>query len=105
METKINIFEIDSNYIEELKKWGIHLMNEVLDEAIMSLKEENCLLEEVRLFEVENKFFIHTTSVSNFNMKIIKGPDSDLNKKHRELLKKIIIKPIESSLVYKIQNM
>ena len=31
METKINIFEIDSNYIEELKKWGIHLMNEVLD--------------------------------------------------------------------------
>ncbi len=104
METKINIFEIDNNITEEFKKWGIHLMNEALEEAIISLKEENCLLEEVRFFKIENKFFIHTTSVSNLNMKIIKGPDSDLNKKHRELLKKIIIKPIESSLVYKIQN-
>ncbi len=102
MNSKIKIYKIKNDSVEDLKNWGSALMGELLIRAVDSLKEENCIFEEARIFSIEGQFYLVGMMVSKPNLSLVKGPDSEINLKHRAIIKDAILEEVGSEVLYKI---
>ncbi len=102
MNSRIKIYKIKTEAIHVLKEWGQEIMNDRLNEAVNSLIEENCIFEEARLFQINHTYYVIGCMISKPNMDFMKGPNSEINIKHKSITQNAIIEEISTELIYKV---
>lgn len=82
------IFTIEPQYIPGLKDWGKRLMTDFNEEALISLKEENVMMESMNLIETNEGAFIIAFQLSEYTRPSNKS--REVNILHREATKHLI---------------
>lgn len=104
MKAKIKIYKIKSSGADALRAWGKRLMGELVSEAVNSLKEENCMLEEAHLFSANGELYVLGLMVPMPGSTLQRGPDSEININHRKVLKDTILEEVSLEEIYRISN-
>jgi hypothetical protein len=74
----------DKNALDAMRKWGLQLQSELHEEAIETLKEENCVSEALYLLMAENQEFGMFIGVFKGKKKP-PNMDREINQKHGRL--------------------
>ncbi len=104
INSRLKIYKIKSESVETLREWGSKLMGKLLSDAVDSLREENCIFEEARIFYLNNQFYVFAVMLAEPDKNFVKGPDSEINLKHREKVQNSIIEEVKSELLYIVDN-
>ncbi len=99
---KYKIYKVNKENLATLKEWGTVLMNQFLKDALSSLQQENCIHESVHLFYINDEPYLCALMVPEQGKSIVKGPDSDLNLKHREIFKSAILEEVPIDTLYSL---
>jgi len=102
MESKIRIYKIKESSVDVLRLWGKEIMGNLLSEAVASLKEENCLFEEAHVFSLNGSNYLLGIMLSGKNTSLIKGPDSPINIKHRQIVHDAILEQVQIKKLYTV---
>lgn len=100
----IKIYKIDGSYIETYKKWGKELENTLKEDVQALLKEENCVLEAIKVFEVNSEWYAVGVMVTYPYGEEFKKPngESEINTTHRMHNKKLFLIPVALEDLYTI---
>lgn len=98
----MKIFKLKKDKVEKFKEWT-HLLNTTLrDEAMLSLKEENCSRELIQFFEIQGEFYI-ATHIEGEDI-VPSNKEREINKRHIEIMKECIEEKIATETLYDIKS-
>ncbi len=97
----MKLYKLKNDKKEIFLNWGILLQTTYFDEVQETLKQENCTKELFNIFELNNEFYVivHMEG-DNFN----KPELSELNIKHKQVLKECFDSSIHLEEVYNIKS-
>ena len=97
----MKIFKLHNEKIDKLLSWGKEVQLKHLDEALESLKEENCSREIFEVFEAEGQWYLAAhmegENISPANL------DRELNQRHRAIIMDCIQERLETTQVYDLK--
>lgn len=96
----MRIFKIKPNKETKLRAWCEEVNTTRKDEAIESLKEENCNCEIFSIATINNEPYL-LTHMDGKNLK--RGTDSEINLKHRAIMRECIEAKVGIECLYKIE--
>jgi len=96
----MKIYKIKKDQENKFLEWGEKLSNEFKEEAIQSLREENCTREMFYLFKIGEDYFA-AGHMEGSNIK--PSTDTELNREHKKILKECLDDSITLSEVYNLK--
>jgi len=102
VNSRLKVYRVKEDKVILLKDWGQQISGPLLSEAMMSLDEENCYFEQASLFSIDSKLYVIGLMVSKPNANFVKGPQSNINKKHWEILSESLDEEIKIEDLYRI---
>ena len=97
----MKIFKLHNEKVETLLGWGKEVQLKHLDEALESLKEENCSREIFEVFEAEGQWYL-VAHMEGENI-LPANLDRELNQRHREKIMDCIQEKLETIQVYDLK--
>lgn len=100
LHRKLGLLEIDPATVPEWRAWGAAIMGAHQQEAIETLREEALTQEHVFLIEVEEKTYLGFFTEGEG---LPANLERELNRTHKDLLKRSVIRRIEGVPLYSLR--
>jgi len=100
---RITIFKIKPGKKEKLLQWGAEIMNNQ-QQALLSIGEENCREESMRIFSIENNDFLLCVMSAKDKKGILPyDKNQPINKKHFEILEECLEGEVSQEKMYHLR--
>lgn len=98
----MKIYKIKIEKVSLLRNWGKQLQNELKNEAIDTLREENCTRELFVIFEDAGQWYLVAHMEGGpFNS----STDREINRIHKQIMHETIDRVMESEVLYDVSVM
>ena len=100
----VTIYKVGKGKEDILKKWGESIQKENLEEALLSLHEENCEAESLHLFRIGDEYYAVGVMLSEREKEIVPhNPSRDINKEHFKIRKECLDEQMRLEKVYDLR--
>ncbi|PJE64270.1 MAG: hypothetical protein COU90_03575 [Candidatus Ryanbacteria bacterium CG10_big_fil_rev_8_21_14_0_10_43_42] len=100
IEKNIKLYKVKEGKEQTLTDWGNTLMNERKDEAIATLKEEQCLREFLTMFTIDNSSYIAIIMQGD---NILPSTNKEINQTHKKIIRECTDGEITLRTLYDIR--
>jgi hypothetical protein len=100
----VTVYKVGKDKENILKQWGESIQKENIEEALLSLREENCEAESLTMFRIGEEYFVVGVMLAEQGKEIVPhNPGRDINKKHVKILRECLDGQIQLEKVYDLR--